>query len=137
MVKKYKKIRPPRLYSDEKGRYIKIKNKKVYIKSQINNKQLVNVIVNNFKRHKRKQKDKKPVKKGLLSPLEQAALSGYSQKQSDPDLAKLMFYLTLNKKEDENRKALLSPKLDDENGDLHKRITQQVHSSQPSYVSLV
>jgi len=125
MVKKYKKIRPPRLYSDEKGRYIKIKNKKVYIKSQINNKQLVNVIVNNFKRHKRKQKDKKPVKKGLLSPLEQAALSGYSQKQSDPDLAKLMFYLTLNKKEDENRKALLSPKLDDENGDLHKRITQQ------------
>ncbi len=56
MVKRNKKPRPPRLYTDDKGRYIKLNGKKVYIKSTMSNKQLVKVVVNNFQKRKRRQK---------------------------------------------------------------------------------
>ena len=114
------KVRPPRLYSDEKGRFIRLNGKKIYIKSMISNKQLVKVIVNNFQ-HKRKRKNKKKRKKGDLSPIEQST-GLLSTATTDPDLAKLMFYLTLNKKDDESRKAL---KLEEDKNELQKRIKQQ------------
>ncbi len=53
------KKRPPRLYVGKNGkRYIKLKGKKVYIKSKFDNKNLVRVIINNFqKRMKRLRKN--------------------------------------------------------------------------------
>src|SRR4051812_27855678 len=112
MVKKYKKPRPPRLYSDAKGRYIKLKDKKIYIKSHINNKNLVKVIVNNFSKKikKKKRKEGKLEKTSEFADLEELnkKKSGLSSTaKTSPDLAKLMLYLTLNKKEeDKQRKAL-------------------------------
>ena len=57
------KGRPPRLYTDAKGRYVKIDGQKIYINSPINNKQLVKVIINNFRKYKKSKKNKKRIKK--------------------------------------------------------------------------
>ena len=49
MTKKIIK-RPPRVFVDKKDRYIKSNGKKIYLKSNISNKQLVNIIIHNFEK---------------------------------------------------------------------------------------
>ena len=58
-IKKKRKSRPPRLYTDKKGRYIKVKGQKTYIHSPLTSNQLVRVIINNFEKKFKKKKKKK------------------------------------------------------------------------------
>ncbi len=97
MVKRNKKPRPPRLYTDDKGRYIKLNGKKVYIKSTMSNKQLVKVVVNNFQKRKRRQKYKKKQIKKEVEDLEKI------NKSQANDLSKVMFFLAANQKDKEER----------------------------------
>ena len=46
------KYRPPRLYTDSKGRYIKLNGKRINISSEMNNKQLVQIVLQNFQKQK-------------------------------------------------------------------------------------
>ena len=56
-AKKGKRIkRPPRIFVDNKGRYLKFKGKRVYLESGLTNNQLVRVIINNFQKTQRKKK---------------------------------------------------------------------------------
>ena len=64
-IKKKRKSRPPRLYTDEKGRYIKVKGQKTYIHSPLTSNQLVRVIINNFEKKFKKKKKKKKTKGSL------------------------------------------------------------------------
>ena len=79
------KGRPPRLYTDAKGRYVKIDGQKVYINSPINNKQLVKVIINNFRKHKKSKKNKKRIKKKVDIPKQ---LEGTTLDNSSGELAR-------------------------------------------------
>ena len=99
MVKQ--KPRPPRVYVDEKGRYIKLKGKRVYIKSSLSNKQLINVVVNNFQKKKR-SRSKKKVQKKEIEDLEKL------NKAQANDLAKVMFFIAANDKDkaDRDRKLM-------------------------------
>lgn len=76
------KNRPPRIYVNAKGKYVRVNNKRVYIKSGISNKQLVNVFVNSVQKRKRKKKKKSGINLG-------SALT------KDNDLTKLVLLLTL------------------------------------------
>ena len=97
------KNRPPRLYTDSKGRYVKLGGKKIYIKSNINNTQLVKVVLNNFRKYPKKKKKRKD-KKGYLDKSEYDKLTGsYS---TSTDLAKILFHQTLNKKDEEDKNKL-------------------------------
>src|SRR5574338_194076 len=91
MVKRIKKPRPPRLYIDEKGRYIKLNGKKVYIKSTMSNKQLVKVVVNNFQKRRRYNKRQKKAIKKDIEDLEKI------NKSQANDLAKVMFSAAVDK----------------------------------------
>ena len=109
MVKQIKK-RPPRIFIDQKGRYVKLNGKKVYIKSNISNKQLVRVI-NNFEKRKRRMRRNK--KQKTLTEQEQKEheelekLNKETGKSfSQEDLAKLLFYIQTNRREDEARRQL-------------------------------
>ena len=68
---KRKRNRPPRLFKKGKKRYIKQKVKKrqrrVQIKSNLSNKQLLKVIINNFEKKRARKKGKKG-KKGEKQP---------------------------------------------------------------------
>jgi len=84
MVRRYKK-RPPRLFKNKKGRYIKTKRRKLYINSPLTSKQLVNVIVGNFEQKTKKRRKK--AKKGELS-------SGSKSGISKTDLVSLIQLIT-------------------------------------------
>ena len=57
------KNRPPRLYRDKKGRYIKLYGKKIYVNSPFGNQQLVKVIINNFEKKYKKGRKMNPGKR--------------------------------------------------------------------------
>ena len=104
MVKQ--KPRPPRVYVDEKGRYIKLKGKRVYIKSSLSNKQLINVVVNNFQKKKRSRSKKKVQKKEIedLEKLNKAQANEEKlNKEQANDLAKVMFFIAANDKDKADR----------------------------------
>jgi len=87
MVKRKIKNRPPRLYIDDKGRYIKIGKKKVYIKSNLTNNQLVKIVINNFlKKHKKGKRNKKSKRNKDGT----SGVSGSSSGISSNQLAKLL-----------------------------------------------
>lgn len=106
MVKQFRKPRPPRLYTDQKGRYIKLHGKKIYVKSTMNNKQLVKVIVNNFQKKKRRNRRKHnktiKTKENDLEQINQS-MAGSSD---NPAIAKLLFHIATNQKEREQRQQL-------------------------------
>jgi len=98
MAKKFKKLkRPPRLYTDKRGRYIRFKGEKIYITSPLTNKQLVRVVINNFEKGKKKKKYEKQ-KKRIPRTLEATGLSSTfaaTDKKSMSGLSELqkMYYL--------------------------------------------
>src|SRR5690349_14016093 len=73
-LKRKIKARPPRLFSDRKGRYIRVNGQKTYIRSPISNQQLVNVIVGSFEKRKKKRK-----KKGRTPVSEKNSAEGLSK----------------------------------------------------------
>src|SRR4051812_29568 len=86
-AKKAKRIkRPPRIFVDNKGRYIKFKGKRVYLESGLTNNQLVRVIINNFQKSRNKQKKRQ---KRNAPPS--------AQGMSDPTLEKIAKYLPYNR----------------------------------------
>lgn len=48
--------RPPRLYRDKKGRYIKIGKKKLYIRSELDDKKIKDVVIKRFTKKPKKEK---------------------------------------------------------------------------------
>jgi hypothetical protein len=103
--------RPPRIFYDEKGRYLKLNGKKVYIKSNISNQQLVNIVIHNFQTKKSKRrkrgKERGPTNQKMnefedLEKLnkDKAGSSGTIQSNN---LAKLLFHIAMNQKEKEER----------------------------------
>ena len=101
------KYRPPRLYTDSKGRYIKLNGKRINISSEMNNKQLVQIVLQNFQ--KRKRRNRKKLKNNVKSVDDLETLnknSGSSNRLTTPtnnDLAKLLFFIQLNQKDKEAR----------------------------------
>jgi len=96
-----KKTRPPRLYRDARGRYIKLNGKRIYIKSMMNNKQLVKVVINNFQKRKRKNRKK-------MSGQKTADLEKLNNPPNN-DLAKLMFHVSMNQKDRERIQQPVPP----------------------------
>jgi len=81
------KSRPPRVYQDSNGRrYIKAKNKKIYLNSNMTNKQLVKVIINNFKKVTRRRKK-------IREPND----TKKPNNETSNDLNKIAYFLQLNK----------------------------------------
>ena len=94
-VKRKHKKRPPRIFIDNKGRYINLRGKKIYLQSGLTNNQLVRVIVNNFqKQNQKKKKKRKGLKEGTAS----------AKSNRETSLDKIATYLTLNRGDIERRK---------------------------------
>jgi|GEM_PF-3773356 len=107
MVKNQNKSRPPRVYIDKNGRYIKIGKKKVYIKSGLTNNQIVRIVINNFKKtHKSKNKKRRKKltehEKKEHDDLEKLNKATGKSLSLD-DLAKLMFHIQTNNKDEDKR----------------------------------
>lgn len=69
--KKDKKRYIPRIFTNVKGRYIKIGNKRHYIKTNVSNKQLVKVVVNLAKDYKLKPKRRRRYKRKKVAKREE------------------------------------------------------------------
>src|SRR4051794_18325179 len=101
------KVRPPRVYMGKNGkRYIKVNGKKIYIQSNISNKQLVRIVINNFqKKQKRKRKNRKPMDKSKEFEEIEILNKTKSGSSDNTDLSKLLFHLSVIQKEkDDARK---------------------------------
>jgi len=75
--KSRRKGRPPRLYFDEKGRYIILNRKKIYIDSPMTNEELLRFLIMYFETKKKGKKRRKKTKKGVAKEMT-GPLSGSS-----------------------------------------------------------
>ena len=124
-AKKVKKSRPPRVYQDTKG--IKANIKKIHIKTNLSNRQLVKVIINNFKKETRKRK-----KKQTKEPKEEHTdthdgvttdkIETDKPDKTNTDLNRIAYFLMLNKKDDENRDKQRKDKEDKETNKIKGEI---------------
>jgi len=95
--KRQRKERPPRVFLNEKGRpYVLIGKKRVYLKIRdgISNKQLVNVVINNFRKRKKKKGEEIEIPKKKVDR---------SQLLQQADYISFLNHTFLNKKEDREK----------------------------------
>jgi Ulp1 protease family, C-terminal catalytic domain len=96
--KKNKKVRPPRLFLTKTGRpYVLVKKKRVYIKPEKNmsQRQLVNVVINNFRKGKTRKNKQSGIKPATL--LDGSSSSGITKQA---EYLNFLNHTFLNKKED-------------------------------------